>query len=98
LKLLDGLIVAVDPRGAEARAKEQRRKRWVRIQPVTDGVSWLDGTLTGADGKHGKWHVKAHPHGGHLWQSPLGLTYRVLPDGRTYRVQSRADDSPPDTS
>jgi len=315
LKLLEGLIVAVDPRGAEARAEAQRRKRWVRIQPAADGVSWLDGTLTGADGKqldgtlnriaamlkadgdiddrdarrssalgilsnpalalallhrdhqrrssqvegtgdgdgatqpateandllasvptslldqlatidpvkllpnstlfvhvsdktirkrrgvarvegvgplpvtqlrnllkgtrirvqpvfdpgsvppvdsyeipapmrravllrnptdtfpygswpsrhldldhvqpyrddgtpgqtfveglqplirrghraktHGKWHVNPHPHGGHLWQSPLGLTYRVLPDGRTYRVRSRADDSPPDTS
>jgi hypothetical protein len=51
LKLLDGLIVAVDPRGAEQRAEAERRKRWVRIQPATDGVSWLDGTLTGADGR-----------------------------------------------
>ncbi|HEY3410696.1 MAG TPA: DUF222 domain-containing protein [Propionicimonas sp.] len=51
LKLLDGLIVAADPRGAEIRADAERRKRWVRIQPATDGVSWLDGTLTGADGR-----------------------------------------------
>ena len=50
LKLLEGLIVAVDPRGAERRAEAERRKRWVRIQPATDGVSWLDGKLTGADG------------------------------------------------
>ena len=47
---------------------------------------------------HGKWHVQPHPHGGNLWRSPLGLTYRVLPDGRTYRVPSRADGSLPDTS
>jgi hypothetical protein len=221
LKLLDGLIVAADPRGAEQRAEAERRKRWVRIQPATDGVSWLDGTLTGADGRlldgtlnriaavlkadgdtddrdarrssalgilsnpalaltllhrdhrrrssvadheeagdepsavtadllagvpvglldqlatidptrllpkstlfvhvsdksirkgrgvqplirrghraktHGKWHVEPHPQGGRLWQSPLGLTYRVLPDGRTVRVRTRADGNPPDTS
>jgi hypothetical protein len=36
---------------------------------------------------HGKWHVQPDPQGGHLWQSPLGLTYRVLPAGRTYRVR-----------
>ncbi len=51
LKLLEGLIVAVDPRGAEQRAEAERRKRWVRIQPTADGVSWLDGKLTGADGR-----------------------------------------------
>ncbi len=51
LRLLEGLIVAVDPRGAELRAETERCKRWVRIQPTTDGVSWLDGKLTGADGK-----------------------------------------------
>jgi len=51
LKLLEGLIVAADPRGAEQRAETERRKRWVRIQPTTDGVSWLDGKLTVADGR-----------------------------------------------
>ncbi len=51
LKLLEGLITAVDPRGAEERAETQRRKRWVTIQPTTDGVSWLDGKLTCADGR-----------------------------------------------
>ncbi len=50
LKLLEGLISAIDPRGAEQRAEAERRKRWVRIQPVADGVSWLDGKLTSADG------------------------------------------------
>ena len=52
LKLLEGLIVAIDPRAAEERAEAQRRKRWVRIQPGTEGISWLDGTLTGTDGHH----------------------------------------------
>ncbi len=51
LKLLEGLITVVDPRGAEERAETQRRKRWVNIQPTTDGVSWLDGKLTCADGR-----------------------------------------------
>ena len=52
LKLLEGLISAIDPRGAEQRAEAERRKRWVRIQPGTEGISWLDGTLTGTDGHH----------------------------------------------
>ena len=51
LKLLEGLIVAIDPRGAELRAETERRKRWVRIQPAADGVSWLDGKLNRADGR-----------------------------------------------
>ncbi|HEY3339692.1 MAG TPA: DUF222 domain-containing protein [Propionicimonas sp.] len=51
LKLLEGLIATVDPRGAEQRAEAERRKRWVRIQPTTDGVSWLDGKLACADGR-----------------------------------------------
>ncbi|HEX5334761.1 MAG TPA: DUF222 domain-containing protein [Propionicimonas sp.] len=51
MKLLEGLIAAVDPRGAEQRAETERQKRWVRIQPATDGVNWLDGKLTGADGR-----------------------------------------------
>ena len=51
LKLLEGLIVAIDPRGAELRAETERRKRWVRIQPAADGVSWLDGKLNCADGR-----------------------------------------------
>jgi hypothetical protein len=36
---------------------------------------------------HGKWLVQPDPRHGHLWRSPLGLTYRVLPDGRTERVR-----------
>jgi hypothetical protein len=52
LKLLEGLISAIDPRGAEQRAEAERGKRWVRIQPVADGVSWLDGKLGSADGHH----------------------------------------------
>lgn len=51
LKLLEGMIVAIDPRGAEERAETERRKRWVRIQPTSDGVSWLDGKLNCADGR-----------------------------------------------
>lgn len=51
LKLLEGMIVAIDPRGAQERAETERRKRWVRIQPTTDGVSWLDGKLNCADGR-----------------------------------------------
>lgn len=51
LKLLEGLIAAVDPRAAELRAEAELKKRWVRIQPATDGVSWLDGKLTCADGR-----------------------------------------------
>lgn len=51
LKLLEGLIAAIDPRGAEQRAETERRKRWVRIQPTSDGVSWLDGKLNCADGR-----------------------------------------------
>lgn len=51
LKLLEGLIVAIDPRGAEQRAETERSKRWVRIQPTVDGVSWLDGKLNCADGR-----------------------------------------------
>ena len=51
LKLLEGLIAAIDPRGAEERAEAERRKRWVRIQPTADGVSWLDGKLNSADGR-----------------------------------------------
>ena len=50
LKLLEGLITAIDPRGAETRADTERRKRWVRIQPATDSVSWIDGKLNCADG------------------------------------------------
>lgn len=51
LKLLEGLIAAIDPRGAEQRAETERRRRWVRIQPTSDGVSWLDGKLNCADGR-----------------------------------------------
>jgi hypothetical protein len=51
LKLLEGLIATVDPRAAEQRAEAELRKRWVRIQPTTDGVSWLDGKLSCADGR-----------------------------------------------
>ncbi|MGV8907349.1 MAG: DUF222 domain-containing protein [Propionicimonas sp.] len=50
LKLLEGLIVAADPRAAEQRADTQRRNRWIRIQPTTDGVSGLEGRLAAADG------------------------------------------------
>ena len=50
LKLLESLIVAIDPRGAETRADTERRKRWVRIQPTPAGVSWFDGKLNCADG------------------------------------------------
>lgn len=51
LKLLEGLIVAVDPRGAEERAETQRRSRWVRLHPQPDGVSWLEGRVNSADGR-----------------------------------------------
>jgi len=52
LKLLEGLITAIDPRAAEQRAEAERRKRWVRIQPTTDAVSWLDGKLSCSDGRN----------------------------------------------
>ena len=43
---------------------------------------------------HGKWQVEPEPQGGHLWRSPLGLLYRVLPDGRTYRVKGGTSPAP----
>ncbi len=52
MKLLEGLITAADPRAAEKRAEVEQRRRWVRIRPAADGVSWLDGKLTFADGRH----------------------------------------------
>ncbi len=51
LRLLEGLIVAVDPRGAEERAETQRRSRWVRLHSQPDGVSWLEGRVNSADGR-----------------------------------------------
>ncbi len=51
LKLLEGLIVAVDPRGAEERAETQRRNRYVRLHPQPDGISWLEGKVNCADGQ-----------------------------------------------